>query len=362
MIRFTFIFILILCTSAYAEIKGDINDDDMVNATEAIYALQVTAGVRQQLTSNEMDGHSLNAADGSPVNALYVDNDGKIGIGTENPLASLTVRGNLNYSKELSGHVMILKDSNRVIGAETFFTEELRNGDSISIDGNYYIVQEVIGDRDLLITSNVNKTLVEKKIYIADDLFQVQNANSETKLILDTKGNVGIGISNPGAKLDINGTMIRKIFRNSSWSSLDTAAADVAVFDYKKAEPVQIPNKTLTVKKLKDETSIKVEYSDYMGVWDSCGRCVWEIRVDGESCPNQPLYFSSYNCIHTSTGNSRSLFFHNLKGYCEGLESGTHEIQVWVNVDEGYASSNPSFMCRTGTYKTTWTIEAQEVY
>ena len=39
------------------------------------------------------DGHSLDAADGSPVDALYVDDTGKVGIGTTNPGSLLTLRG-----------------------------------------------------------------------------------------------------------------------------------------------------------------------------------------------------------------------------------------------------------------------------
>lgn len=39
------------------------------------------------------DGHSLDAADGAPTDALYVDNDGKVGIGTTTPGAILEAAG-----------------------------------------------------------------------------------------------------------------------------------------------------------------------------------------------------------------------------------------------------------------------------
>ena len=41
------------------------------------------------------DGHSLDAADGLPVDALYVDNDGNVGIGTTSPGQKLAVDGNV---------------------------------------------------------------------------------------------------------------------------------------------------------------------------------------------------------------------------------------------------------------------------
>ncbi|MGA1826141.1 MAG: hypothetical protein ACMUIP_15910 [bacterium] len=41
------------------------------------------------------DGHSLDAADGAPVDAVYVDNEGNIGIGTTEPVERLEVDGGL---------------------------------------------------------------------------------------------------------------------------------------------------------------------------------------------------------------------------------------------------------------------------
>jgi hypothetical protein len=38
-----------------------------------------------QTTAAQGDGHSLDAADGFPIDALYVDNDGEVGIGTASP-------------------------------------------------------------------------------------------------------------------------------------------------------------------------------------------------------------------------------------------------------------------------------------
>ena len=59
----------------------------------------VTLTPRQALTAVPyaakvagLDGHSLNAADNSPVDALFVNNDGFVGIGSLTPTAPLSVR------------------------------------------------------------------------------------------------------------------------------------------------------------------------------------------------------------------------------------------------------------------------------
>jgi hypothetical protein len=45
------------------------------------------------ITVKASHGNSLDAADGNPIDALYVDNDGKVGIGTRTPGETLTVNG-----------------------------------------------------------------------------------------------------------------------------------------------------------------------------------------------------------------------------------------------------------------------------
>ena len=48
------------------------------------------------------DGHSLDAADGSPTEAVYVDNSGDVGIGTTNPSSyKLKVEGDINFTGNL---------------------------------------------------------------------------------------------------------------------------------------------------------------------------------------------------------------------------------------------------------------------
>jgi len=314
--RFIFVFILIYCTSAYADnIKGDINDDEMVNAAEAIYALQVTAGFKQQLTTNEIDGHSLNAADGNPVNALYIDNEGKVGIGTDKPESSLTVRGKINYAKALSGHVMILKDSNRVIGADTLFTEELKIGDTISIDGSNYSIQQIVDNDELFISSNVTQTLVEKKIYVASDLLQIQSANAETKLVLDKKGNLGIGNKVPNEKLDVNGNIV--------------ASGTITGKFYSHYDHIERENESIISKnvELKENAGVLFITSYCTGKYQSTtmteSGLVSLIYIDDSVCSQDSSYVSRFGSLthraSTTCIKKLNAGMHELKVECGGL-------------------------------------------
>jgi hypothetical protein len=69
----------------------------------------VTLDPRQRMTAAPMASHAkaaftLDAADGSPSGAVYVDNDGRVGIGTTSPAWPLHVKA--------AGPVLILQDTN----------------------------------------------------------------------------------------------------------------------------------------------------------------------------------------------------------------------------------------------------------
>jgi hypothetical protein len=128
--------------------------------------LDVTAAVSAQ----SPDGHSLDAADGDPTDAVFVDNDGNVGIGTTGPRTQFHVLGRISTGAEGASP-----------GSITFFLQDGRGWFHID---NGPASNRTIGR--LRISGGVNP----------GDLEMVS--------ILDN-GNVGIGTSSPEAMLDVAG-------------------------------------------------------------------------------------------------------------------------------------------------------------
>ena len=112
-----------------------------------------------------------------------------------------------------------------------------------------------------------------------------------------------------------------------------------------------IESRLLSFEKLRSNSDIRISYTDNFRTFGYGKACRWEILIDGTSCPSQPLVYDNY----VSQGNiHRSGTF---VGYCSGLDTGLHEIQIYVDNTPGYTRSD----CYTGWENSTWLIEAEEV-
>ncbi len=131
------------------------------------------------------DGYSLDAADGSPVDAVYVDDDGDVGIGTTNAGANLHIYDNTNS-------LVSIKIENPNTGANS--TERIsfsnENGDVAGIavfddDSGYPAQMHIFNNRPggAIVLSTLGGGL------------HVDNA-----------GDVGIGTTNPTAQVEVLGS------------------------------------------------------------------------------------------------------------------------------------------------------------
>ena len=129
--------------------------------------------------------------------------NGNVGIGTEQPNADLSILGNL--SRPLTGHVTVPGNETDVMGVGTRFTQELNVGDSLLIGEEFFIVIEILDDREL--TLDVPHTTGELNVtaYTDSDLLSVRTGAETEALVVDKSGKVGIGIANPETTLDVAG-------------------------------------------------------------------------------------------------------------------------------------------------------------
>lgn len=120
-----------------------------------------------------VDGHSLDAADGSPANALFVHNSGNVGIGTLNPQKQLAVSAGVTIDQ-----------SDQQDGA--------------------------MQDRALTFGNRSHEGIASKRTAGPNRWgldFYTANFAFGPRMSITNGGNVGIGTTAPGAKLDVRGNI-----------------------------------------------------------------------------------------------------------------------------------------------------------
>jgi hypothetical protein len=114
-----------------------------------------------------VSGNALHAADGSPQNAVFVDDTGNVGVGTTQPASKLEIAS---------------QDALTITGFQPFLT--LRDSNAGLARS---LLQSVSGGLNLF---------TERYLSAAD---------SSAFLRLDNTGNLGLGTATPAAKLDVRG-------------------------------------------------------------------------------------------------------------------------------------------------------------
>ena len=153
-------------------------------------------------------GTYLSAPDGSPTNALVVNNDGNVGIGNSNPTELLDVGGNIRMGGNLicppyiAGQKLNLFNATYGIGVQTG-TLYFRTGGTFAwhyggVHSDGYADPGEGGARLMLLNYAGNlwvSNLIESSLLTV----------GQDKLVVAAGGGVGIGTTTPHAKLDVAG-------------------------------------------------------------------------------------------------------------------------------------------------------------
>jgi hypothetical protein len=128
------------------------------------------------------DGHSLDAADGDPVNVVFVDNNGNVGVGTAIPERRLHVYDGYagSVTSSASAEIVVEDDDDARINliSPGDQTVGIEFGDQVDPTSGWLIY---------------NNT---------DDRMKL-GVNNDDRIVVDNSGEVGIGTSGPAAQLHL---------------------------------------------------------------------------------------------------------------------------------------------------------------
>ena len=187
-----------ICLLYFVEVEKQVTDNDARINTNAANITSNTDGVNTNsanITANtgaiaaKGDGNSLDSADGSRPDALILDNNGNVGIGTSTPAGNLDVQGTL--TTPLTGDVIVGNGLTAVVGSsDSLFTQELAVGDTIKIGTEVFTVTAITDDQNLDIDSAHSTGVFSIKAFKDSDLFVVRDGAGNAKLTVDQSGYV----------------------------------------------------------------------------------------------------------------------------------------------------------------------------
>ena len=152
-------------------------------------------------------GYNGNMATSMPTDGLFIDHN-KVGIGYASPAAStgkLIVNGNVGIGTTSPSAKLDVRNGHLYVGSETF-NNPGSWASTINLDGSSHariLIEERSSGTQVSLWAHTGGNA--KVGTISNHNFGII-ANGGEKITVQPSGNVGIGTSSPGYKLDVNGT------------------------------------------------------------------------------------------------------------------------------------------------------------
>ncbi|MEB3167582.1 MAG: hypothetical protein VKK97_02505 [Synechococcaceae cyanobacterium] len=306
-----------------------------------------------QLIGSSNPGFGL--ADRAGITRLFLDGTtGNLGVGTTTPRQKLVVEGPLSADKDEAN--------------------TLRQGGQLAIKGSSAQLD--------FIDSDLGQT--DWAINVDQGKLSFVRAPDSKDLVIDDKGNVGIGTESPTTKLHVVGAMCvegalnlkgdltvagRLPLRRISFATGDTGRVHGEL-----NSETKIPKRFLIFKKDHNHSILRIVYSDNIRVlgtegWNSAR---WEIRLLGANSstpsnakPAEIVFDRPINVapIYLPLSSNASTNLHSqgtILGYFSNVAKGFYEISVHVVRNPG-SSNGLNNQSTGGDEKCTWSIEAEEI-
>ncbi len=158
----------------------------------------------------------------APDQSLVLDGNGNVGIGTANPQAKLDVAGNLMARNNVSIGQIDARATKllNVLGGDAIQRDAIILLDSVDgLDGGQSAYMEinsnVSGGADNAMVRFKNDGVEQGRIGGADGGLVFWSGGGIERMRIDAAGNVGIGTTSPGVKLEVVGDVISK---GTSWT------------------------------------------------------------------------------------------------------------------------------------------------
>ena len=149
-----------------------------------------------------IDGHSLDAADGSPTDALFVNSSGNVGIGTSTPAKKLTIAGDVEIGTHTADYRHLRIGGGNCSGF--LYGSYPAWADGIHMGYNYYA--DAAGVHRFIASDGQTSRISMGYGYVALAT-GATNQVPVNRLTVTTAGNIGLGTDGPAAKLDVRGNI-----------------------------------------------------------------------------------------------------------------------------------------------------------